>query len=412
MVLHIPKPVNGDDSQRQDTSRSVTEGDSSTETGRQPPRLSPLVISKNKESTARSGSQSVCLNTTDKPNTRADTRDGDLSEDRRVETSVFTVPGDPCTSLCPAYESSNATGLNESEQSLVANKDMTARGPLKANELSPVLRRKGSSQNKPQRDVNKSFSASRTSEVGTSTMKENPNNPAPSSTTSDSLGPPDAGTAAACPTETCTPSAPVVSKRRISFVADSVLTAVIQDRDTAELMRILTGRHGPGLAVVPSHSKGEKGRGVDVRQTNHLGLTALHHAVLADNLDAAKLLLCHGADVNAQDVHGFSPLHTAAACGSLPLTSLFLLFGADVFSLTLEHELPVDVAKELSIVRMLTGEMTRLVHQELWVTAALRTHAADLWLLVRKVIACVLLFVLYVVTCVRAAWGRRREKSD
>lgn len=196
-------------------------------------------------------------------------------------------------------------------------------------------------------------------------------------------------------------------KRRISFPADSVLTAVIQDGDTPELLRILSGRQGPGVVG--------GGRGVDVCQANHVGLTALHHAVLADNLDAAKLLLCHGANPNAQDVHGFSPLHTAAACGYLPITSLLLVFGADVFSSTHENELPIDVAKDLHIIRVLSAEMTRLVHEELWVTSLLKARAEQAWLLVRKLIACLLLFILHVIACIRAAYihsRSERRKSD
>ncbi|XP_076463722.1 uncharacterized protein LOC143295922 [Babylonia areolata] len=214
-------------------------------------------------------------------------------------------------------------------------------------------------------------------------------------------------------TATTPPTPPASRQRRISFPADSVLTAVIQDGDTGELLRILTGRHAPGL--VQRTGAGGEARGVDVRASNHVGLTALHHAVLANNVDAAKLLLCHGADVNAQDVHGFSPLHTAAACGFLPLTSLLLLFGADVWATTLDLELPIDLAKELRVVRLLAGEMTRLVHQELWLTSLVRTRAEEAWLLLRKLLACVLLLVLQVCVAVRTCWrgrGKRHRKSD
>ena len=223
--------------------------------------------------------------------------------------------------------------------------------------------------------------------------------------------PAPADTTTSTTTTTTTQVSAAVSKRRISFPADSVLTAVIQDGDTPELVRILTGRHGPGLVQRAPSPEGGGRRGVDVCQTNHVGLTALHHAVLANNLDAAKLLLCYGADVNAQDVHGFSPLHTAAACGFLSLTTLLLLFGADVFALTVDSELPVDVAKDLGVVRVLTAEMTRLVHRELWVASLVRARAGEAWLLVRKLVAWVLLFVLHVFVSVRTGW-RRHRKSE
>ncbi|XP_025105232.1 arf-GAP with coiled-coil, ANK repeat and PH domain-containing protein 3-like [Pomacea canaliculata] len=199
-------------------------------------------------------------------------------------------------------------------------------------------------------------------------------------------------------------SAAAAARRRISFPADSVLTAVIQDGDNAELLRLLTGRRAPGVVQTPSV-------GVDVRQTNHVGLTALHHAILANNLDAAKLLLCHGADVNAQDVHGFSPLHTAAACGSLSLTSLLVLFGADVLALTHEQELPVDVAKDLGVTRLLLGEMTRRLQEDLWLTAFVHARATDAWMLARKLLAWVVLLVLHVLP---KLWNTicRHEKRD
>jgi hypothetical protein len=224
-------------------------------------------------------------------------------------------------------------------------------------------------------------------------------------------------------------------KRRISFPMDSVLTAVIQDGDIPELLRILSGRERPGLVKRKWEGGSEGGGGGRrsersdsvrhndgaaqcagdegvlgvVRQTNHVGLTALHHAVLANNLDASKLLLCHGAAVNAQDVHGFSPLHTAAACGFLSMVSLLLLFGADVWCLTGDNELPIDLAKDLSVVRVLSAEMTRLTHQELWVQAVLRAQARELWVLIRKLLACLLLFILRLCMGVGAMWKKHRK---
>lgn len=157
-------------------------------------------------------------------------------------------------------------------------------------------------------------------------------------------------------------------RRRISFSADSVLTAVVQDADTTELVRILTN-HADEIRV---------------NQVNHVGLTALHHGVLSNNLDAVKLLLCNGADVNVQDVHGFSPLHTAAACGFTQMASLLLLYGADVFSLTTQRETPIDVAKDIGVIRLLSEEMRRHFHQELFLTALLSRKALDTWTLVRQ----------------------------
>ncbi|KAI8788048.1 protein phosphatase 1 regulatory subunit 12A [Biomphalaria glabrata] len=157
-------------------------------------------------------------------------------------------------------------------------------------------------------------------------------------------------------------------KRRISFSADSVLTAVIQDADTSELVRILDN-HGDAVRV---------------NQVNHVGLTALHHGVLSNNLDTVKLLLCNGADVNAQDVHGFSPLHTAAACGFTQIASMLVLYGADVFSLTAQKETPLDVAKDIGVIRLLSEEMRRRFHQELFLTSFLQRKASDGWIYIKQ----------------------------
>ena len=152
--------------------------------------------------------------------------------------------------------------------------------------------------------------------------------------------------------------------RKISFPADSIINAVIQDGDVQELLQILR------------HQRSE----VDLNQANHVGLTALHHAVLTNNLDSVKLLLSYGADVRVQDVYGFSPLHTSAALGFVQITSLLIVFGADVFSLTKQKELPVDVAKDISVIRILTNEMCLRVHQELLITAYIIMKCKRFWM--------------------------------
>lgn len=152
-------------------------------------------------------------------------------------------------------------------------------------------------------------------------------------------------------------------KRRISFTADSVLTAVVQDADTTELVRILDNHANE----------------IRVNQVNHVGLTALHHGVLSNNLDAVKLLLCNGAEVNVQDVHGFSPLHTAAACGFTQVASLLVLYGADVFALTTQKEMPIDVARDIGVIRLLSEEMRRHFHQELYFPSLFWRKTFDAW---------------------------------
>jgi ankyrin repeat protein len=153
------------------------------------------------------------------------------------------------------------------------------------------------------------------------------------------------------------------SHRKISFLSDSVLNAVIQDADICELLKILRNKRGK----------------VNINQQNHVGLTALHQAVLSNNLDAVKLLLTHGSDVNAQDVYGFSPLHTASACGFIQISSLLVIYGADVFLLNKHVEYPIDVAKDLNIVRLLSEEMYGRLHKELYIHSLFIRKISQLW---------------------------------
>jgi len=45
------------------------------------------------------------------------------------------------------------------------------------------------------------------------------------------------------------------------------------------------------------------------------GLTALHQAVLDNNLAVIKILISHGAEINLQDEDSWTPLHAACANG-------------------------------------------------------------------------------------------------
>lgn len=63
------------------------------------------------------------------------------------------------------------------------------------------------------------------------------------------------------------------------------------------------------------------------------GFTALHLAVFAEQADAARLLIEHGADVNVRSsgpIARVPPLGTAAFVGSTPLARLLLDAGAEV----------------------------------------------------------------------------------
>lgn len=156
--------------------------------------------------------------------------------------------------------------------------------------------------------------------------------------------------------------------RKISFPPDSVLNAVIQDADICELLKILRTQRDE----------------VNINQKNHVGLTALHHAVLTNNLDIVKILLSYGSDVNAQDNDGFTPLHTASAYGYIQVSSLLVIFGADVFIMNRHFEYPIDVAKDLNVVRLLSNEMCCRLHSEFYVHSLFLSKIFHLWSVVLK----------------------------
>lgn len=68
-----------------------------------------------------------------------------------------------------------------------------------------------------------------------------------------------------------------------------------------------------------------------VNTSDKSGLTPLHYATLANNANAVKLLLSHGADANAKDsVEGNTPLIIAAGKGFKEVAEALLARGADV----------------------------------------------------------------------------------
>ncbi|KAL4237481.1 hypothetical protein ACF0H5_002197 [Mactra antiquata] len=181
--------------------------------------------------------------------------------------------------------------------------------------------------------------------------------------------------------------------KRISFPPDSILNAVIQDGDVMELLHILKYRRGE----------------IDLNQKNHTGLTALHYAVLTNNLDSVKLLITNGANVCSQDEYGFSPLHTAAALGFLQVTTLLIVHGADVFSLTKHSELPVDLAKDISVIRVLSNEMCLKLHSEKYFKSMIFLAFRKTW---RVLIECALYILKFVVFVINSISQRFSTKPD
>uniref|UniRef100_A0ABM0LZ62 Protein phosphatase 1 regulatory subunit 12A-like n=1 Tax=Saccoglossus kowalevskii TaxID=10224 RepID=A0ABM0LZ62_SACKO len=56
-------------------------------------------------------------------------------------------------------------------------------------------------------------------------------------------------------------------------------------------------------------------KGANINTANIDGLTALHQAVIDENLEMAEFLIENGADIEMQDNEGWTALHAAASCG-------------------------------------------------------------------------------------------------
>jgi hypothetical protein len=75
------------------------------------------------------------------------------------------------------------------------------------------------------------------------------------------------------------------------------------------------------------------------------GRTPLHCACLTGQLDAARLLISHGAIVNARMKDGTSPLHIVAELGFVQVVNLLLENGADVNTVSTHRRTPLSVAR-------------------------------------------------------------------
>lgn len=88
------------------------------------------------------------------------------------------------------------------------------------------------------------------------------------------------------------------------------------------------------------------GAAVDAVAANPTEVMPLHSAASARNLDAARLLLEHGAPVNARQQGGWVPIHAAAQNGDRPMVDLLLKHHADPKLANDAGKTPAMVARE------------------------------------------------------------------
>lgn len=116
--------------------------------------------------------------------------------------------------------------------------------------------------------------------------------------------------------------------RKIKFSNSTLFLAACASSDYDEINRLLDNNL------------------VDINVGNIDGLTALHHACIDDNPELVEFLLKKGADVNCADNEGWSPLHATASCDHIEIARLLLLYGADCTLVNVDHELPLDLAED------------------------------------------------------------------
>lgn len=90
----------------------------------------------------------------------------------------------------------------------------------------------------------------------------------------------------------------------------------------------------------------ESGAQVDAVAANPTQVMPLHSAATARNLEAARLLLEHGAPVNARQQAGWVPIHAAAQNGDRPMVELLLKHQANPKLANDDGKTPAAVARE------------------------------------------------------------------
>jgi ankyrin repeat protein len=124
-------------------------------------------------------------------------------------------------------------------------------------------------------------------------------------------------------------------------------------RGHTEVVRLLLD-HGatpekyPGLLVHAQNVEAAQlliEHGADVNGHNEHGVVALHLFAGCDNTSMVEFLISRGADVNMRDGHGETPLHEAAKDGCLNAARILVAGGADIDARTeRENRTPFDYA--------------------------------------------------------------------
>lgn len=98
------------------------------------------------------------------------------------------------------------------------------------------------------------------------------------------------------------------------------------------------------------------GADINAYSRNKFHAAPLQSAAAARQLEAARVLLAHGADPNCHGEEGYTPLHEAAATGQVSLVRLLLRYKADATAQGDDGKTPWDLAAHQPAVRDLLGK--------------------------------------------------------
>jgi len=154
-------------------------------------------------------------------------------------------------------------------------------------------------------------------------------------------------------------------KRRVRFPDEVVFEESIKESDGQAIMTMLRR-----VSV-----------DIDVDRINMAGMTALHQAVLDDNLVVVRLLLHHGAGLNKKDEDSWTPLHAAAANGHHQIAEFLLSQGASRDALTDDGETAIDLTDPEDFRMMAILRNTEVsVERDRRLSLGPEAHKEPLWL--------------------------------
>lgn len=128
-------------------------------------------------------------------------------------------------------------------------------------------------------------------------------------------------------------------RKSVTFQPEVLLQQIVTEGDVEEMKGVLSTA------------------GLDINRMSPAGLTALHQAAMDGNVACAQTLLLNGGDVNVTDCEGCTPLHTAAICGHTEFVHFLLAAGADPFLKSDDGQIPIQLADDEKIKKLLRNAM-------------------------------------------------------